>query len=1109
MDIEQEHKMCFLILIGLPGCGKTTFCSYLANCLEDSKHVVDPPFHFLVHVCYDKIINTSDNVPWNEARRKIASTIDEMTGKLKNTKDPQLVVNEYNMNIIVNKAAVSTRSLILIVIDDNMYYRNKPYNHNSLDPLYAIIMAAFSHPVKPVSENLHKEQSQFICSSNIIHQADLALRKIIGNILRENTAYDHKQMQQLSTDLKIKKQDLLQKLKLGELQLPKEIIEGTELSDNIPNELSGCSKDSWQLNETEKERDQRSMLLTLYYLAATWIQSWRLNSMRTKILNVLSHNGTLVLYKELDSTPTDSEGTFSVQLTGVSSSSCLNSSEARVGDLLWYVGSKRGCSVFPQQKVNANYWISFHNEKSLFPLEISGISPAVLVDDLKLYLLIEANYLKADGVRSSSYCQLEQYGIPRAWKAGDQFAIILESDVDHLAKLGSTFMSNLLSIDDGMEIVRVQRAEPVASQCMGQQMSPVQWQTHIELLQSFSAAAVEASNSESQVGVSAYPSALVTAGNRALTLDYPTVVTLPETADCFPVVNLSRMAREEVQSRSSLNLATQAGGSSSGTASDVAPIPSPARSHQPGLPEAQRSSESFTSCVQEIEIPSPDQEAGPSPERKEGSPGTSQEEAPPLSSPRESKSSDSFCSLGSASTVSIGDKTKASEAPPANGQSRPAAPLSLSFAHSQPLRIGSGPKVKPPNVLVFSESNVTVEDVKTVLHSTLHRHKYTIYPVNREQLLSAPWMDNTLLVVVCGNVPETLAPLFLTYVLAGGRMLCLCSDLLHLVLPTFRTAEVRERELVRFSYSRWRGVHLMHHVFCYQASPARTRFSRQDATTVSEEAPPTSDGARLSPPKTPASVEVVDAENKPHTLQVQVLGTEETWHSPSLLLASAGNSGGRIVFSQVHLEVDPSEYSADASLAGTLRGSEQARHEILQDLLSQHLGLECAPTQPEPTNSPAYFLGRHELKLELLSRLGSHFVPGSDNTLRLPRLTLQFCGKGVEPGRATASHLPVLVHSCPANFSTVEYFENLHSEVLGRLMIYCEVMGSSMDVVTGITLHHGLAVVPCQQTRGILNLRLKWPNDIYHGNSVKLGGLIVNCTIDKSTVVCNIDSMVN
>ncbi|KAK7790648.1 hypothetical protein R5R35_006541 [Gryllus longicercus] len=295
--------MCFLILIGLPGCGKTTFCSYLANCLEDSKHVVDPPFHFLVHVCYDKIINTSDNVPWNEARRKIASTIDEMTGKLKNTKDPQLVVNEYNMNIIVNKAAVSTRSLILIVIDDNMYYRSmryqyyqiarthqtsycqlylkcdvntclarnferqtnhkipedvvlkmagnleepnacnnyweinsicissdKPYNHNSLDPLYAIIMAAFSHPVKPVPENLHKEQSQFICSSNIIHQADLALRRIIGNLLRENTAYDHKQMQQLSTDLKIKKQDLLQKLKLGELQLPKEIIEGTEVN---------------------------------------------------------------------------------------------------------------------------------------------------------------------------------------------------------------------------------------------------------------------------------------------------------------------------------------------------------------------------------------------------------------------------------------------------------------------------------------------------------------------------------------------------------------------------------------------------------------------------------------------------------------------------------------------------------------------------------------------------------------------------------------------------------------------------------------------------------------------------------------------------------------
>lgn len=50
------------------------------------------------------------------------------------------------------------------------------------------------------------------------------------------------------------------------------------------------------------------MLLTLYYMAATWVQSWRLSLMRSKITHLLTYNGSLVLYKEPDQTSTDSEG---------------------------------------------------------------------------------------------------------------------------------------------------------------------------------------------------------------------------------------------------------------------------------------------------------------------------------------------------------------------------------------------------------------------------------------------------------------------------------------------------------------------------------------------------------------------------------------------------------------------------------------------------------------------------------------------------------------------------------------------------------------------------------------------------------------------------------
>jgi hypothetical protein len=42
------------------------------------------------------------------------------------------------------------------------------------------------------------------------------------------------------------------------------------------------------------------------------------------------------------------------------------------------------------------------------------------------------------------------------WHASDYFGLILETDVEHLTKLGSRFMTSELSIDDGMELVRIE-----------------------------------------------------------------------------------------------------------------------------------------------------------------------------------------------------------------------------------------------------------------------------------------------------------------------------------------------------------------------------------------------------------------------------------------------------------------------------------------------------------------------------------------------------------------------------------------------------------------------------------------------------------------------------
>lgn len=133
---------------------------------------------------------------------------------------------------------------------------------------------------------------------------------------------------------------------------------------------------------------------------------------------------------------------------------------------------------------------------------------------------------------------------------------------------------------------------------------------------------------------------------------------------------------------------------------------------------------------------------------------------------------------------------------------------------------------KPPNVIVYSDSLATRDSVIAMLGTILEPDMYTIYPLTPQQVKSKIWIDNTTLLVVCGYVAPDIGEVLTEYFLRGGKMLSLCSDVLHIVLPSFRThAEVREHELVQFSYGRWQRVRMMHHIFCYQPSPVRKHFS--------------------------------------------------------------------------------------------------------------------------------------------------------------------------------------------------------------------------------------------------------------------------------------------
>ncbi|ROT63683.1 putative biotin--protein ligase [Penaeus vannamei] len=301
----------------------------------------------------------------------------------------------------------------------------------------------------------------------------------------------------------------------------------------------------------------------------------------------------------------------------------------------------------------------------------------------------------------------------------------------------------------------------------------------------------------------------------------------------------------------------------------------------------------------------------------------------------------------------------------------------------------------------------------------------------------------------------------------------------------------------------------------------------------------------------PTHVEITDECGGQHRLNLSILATDDTWGAPSLLSARLHGGNGKAVFSQVHLERDPQECFGASNVPSKLSVSNEARLEILRDLLNSELSMDTTSSSSSCVYTAAYFLGRHELKQDLLNRLQPHL---ENQELKRPQLTLQFVNAREIAKQADEDLLPLLMNACPMTFSTVRYFETLKTTSIGRLVIYCDVMTTSMKVTAGHPpLIHGITVVPTQQTQGKgcamfttqlhiplssnlgqhlpflqhlvaiaivqavreypgygdIPLNLKWPNDIYIAGDTKVGGVIVEATTIGKEVIANVGCGIN
>lgn len=125
----------------------------------------------------------------------------------------------------------------------------------------------------------------------------------------------------------------------------------------------------------------------------------------------------------------------------------------------------------------------------------------------------------------------------------------------------------------------------------------------------------------------------------------------------------------------------------------------------------------------------------------------------------------------------------------------PPPPSAASSSRSRPVlrrNKDSLGESKPLNVLVYSDSATARDSTMATLRQLLEPDVYTIYPLTPQQAAQKYWIEQTALLVVCGSVAPAIGQILVDYFLHGGKVLGLCSDILHFILPNYRTAEVSQ-----------------------------------------------------------------------------------------------------------------------------------------------------------------------------------------------------------------------------------------------------------------------------------------------------------------------------
>ncbi|XP_028608328.1 biotin--protein ligase isoform X3 [Grammomys surdaster] len=431
---------------------------------------------------------------------------------------------------------------------------------------------------------------------------------------------------------------------------------------------------------------------------------------------------------------------------------------------------------------------------------------------------------------------------------------------------------------------------------------------------------------------------------------------------------------------------------------------------------------------------------------------------------------------------------------------------------------------KAPNILLYvgcgsEEALGRLQQVRSVLTDCIDTDSYTLYQLLEDSALRDPWPDNCLLLVIASRdpIPKDIYHKFMAYLSQGGKVLGLSSSF------TFGGFQVTRRDVLR-------------------NTAQNLLFSKADGSEV-----------RLS---VLSSGYVYEEGQSSGRLQGHLENEDK---DKMIVHVPFGTCGGEAILCQVHLELPPSASLVQtADVFNVLKSSNMRRHEVLREILTA-LGLSCDSPQV-PALTPLYLLmAAKEIQDPFMQWLGRHSDP--EGIIKSSKLSLKFVSSYTSEVEITPSSIPVVTDPeafSSEHFNLETYRQNLQTTRLGKVILFAEVTSTTMSLLDGLMFEMpqemGLIAIAVRQTQGKgrgpnawlspvgcalftllvsiplrsqlgqripfvqhlmslavveavrsipeyedINLRVKWPNDIYYSDLMKIGGVLVNSTLMGET----------